>query len=96
MAASSARVPRVRSTAPSTPALVRMWRPIITFSMADRLANRRIFWKVRARPAKATSCGFLPDMDSPLKVQLPSSGMYRPVSTLNSVVLPAPFGPISP
>ncbi len=75
MAASSARVARVRSTAPSTPARVRMWRPIITFSIALRFAKRRMFWKVRARPAYATSCGFLPDMDSPLNVQVPSSGM---------------------
>lgn len=64
-----------RNTAPSTPAQVRMWRPIITFSIALRLANRRMFWNVRARPACATSCGFLPDMDAPLNVQLPSSGM---------------------
>jgi hypothetical protein len=41
----------VRNTAPNTPDLVRMWRPIITFSIALRLANRRMFWKVRARPA---------------------------------------------
>lgn len=68
----------------------------MTFSIALRLANRRMFWKVRARPACATSCGFLPDIETPLKVQLPSSGMYRPVSTLNSVVLPAPLGPIRP
>ncbi|CFN73326.1 Uncharacterised protein [Bordetella pertussis] len=32
----------------------------------------------------------------PLNSHCPSSGTYSPVSTLNSVVLPAPFGPISP
>ena len=44
-----------RKIAPSTPACVRTWRPIITFSSADRLANRRMFWNVRAMPRAATS-----------------------------------------
>ncbi|KAG1475589.1 hypothetical protein G6F54_014227 [Rhizopus delemar] len=68
MAASSARVPRVRSTAPSTPALVRMWRPILTFSTADRWANRRIFWKVRARPSRAILRAPTPATDWPSSV----------------------------
>jgi hypothetical protein len=33
-----------------------MWRPTITFSSAVISANRRMFWKVRAMPALATSC----------------------------------------
>ncbi len=60
-ACSSARVPRSRSSAPNTPARVRTWRPIMTFSSAVRLANRRMFWKVRAMPACASRCG-LPDV----------------------------------
>ena len=56
MAASSCLKPGVRSTAPISPDLVRMWRPTITFSSAVMSANSRMFWKVRAMPALATSC----------------------------------------
>ena len=31
--------------------------PTSTFSSAVMLANRRMFWKVRAMPASAISCG---------------------------------------
>ena len=46
--------------APNTPACVRTCRPIITFSSADRLANRRMFWKVRAMPSAAMRSGVEP------------------------------------
>jgi len=73
MAASSRRVARLREIAPHTPACVRTWRPIITFSSADRLANRRIFWNVRAMPRAATSFGFSPARGWPSKTNVPAS-----------------------
>jgi len=42
------------------------------------------------------SWGASPVMSSPSKTTRPSVGSYAPVMTLNSVVLPAPFGPMSP
>jgi hypothetical protein len=95
MAASSRRVAGSRSMAPNTPARVRLWRPTMTFSSALMLANRRMFWKVRAMPA-STTVRLGAEQVAPLKRNWPSSGGYRPVSTLNSVVLPAPLGPIRP
>ncbi len=74
MAASSARVAGVRSTAPTTPARVRTWRPIITFSSADRFAKSRMFWNVRAMPRAVTSCGFSPARDCSSNVKSPASG----------------------
>ena len=53
---------------------VRTWRPIITFSSADRLAKRRMFWNVRAMPRAVTSCDFSPASGAPSKVKLPASG----------------------
>ena len=50
IAFSSARVFASRRIAPNTLACVRTWRPIITFSSAERLAKSRMFWKVRAMP----------------------------------------------
>ena len=38
------------------PVWVRTWRPTITFSSAVISENSRMFWKVRAMPALATSC----------------------------------------
>ena len=34
-------------------------------------------------------------MSCPSKVTVPLVGLYKPVSTLKKVVLPAPFGPIN-
>ncbi len=96
MAASSARVRAVRSTPPKTPARVRAWRPTITFSSAVMLANRRMFWKVRAMPRCVATCGALACSLPPSNSSSPPSGRYSPVSTLKKVVLPAPLGPISP
>ena len=56
IAASSALKLPLRRIAPSSPEWVRTWRPTITFSSAVISANRRMFWKVRAMPARATSC----------------------------------------
>ena len=59
------------------------------------LANSRMFWKVRANPARAT-------LSMRVGSSLPSSrtdpdvGVSRPVRQLKNVVFPAPLGPMSP
>ena len=55
-----------------------------------------MFWNVRATPAPAIAEGDSPSIRrSPSRIS-PASGRYTPVSRLNTVVLPAPLGPISP
>jgi hypothetical protein len=71
---SSSKVLLLRNTAPTTPARVRAWRPIITFSSADRFTNSRMFWNVRPMPAAATWCAFSPASAPPSKVNPPASG----------------------
>ena len=55
-----ARAPVAQRSRPTRRPCVRTCRPIITFSSAERLANSRMFWNVRAMPRAATSCGFRP------------------------------------
>ena len=57
--------------------------------------NRCTVWNVRAMPSLVTWFGARPTMLAPRKRMLPSSGSYRPVTTLNIVLLPAPLGPIT-
>ena len=45
---------------------------------------------------RQTWCTLRPSIDWPPSVALPSSAVSTPFSTLNSVVLPAPFGPMMP
>src|SRR5882724_7602964 len=44
-------------------------------------------------PSRASSTGPMPAMSRPRKRTSPAVGRSRPVATLTSVVLPAPFGP---
>ena len=60
------------------------------------LLKRRIFWNVRAKPSLHISDAVLPTRLTPSNSILPSVGRYTPVSKLNIVVFPAPFGPIKP
>src|SRR4029077_17571833 len=53
-----------------------------------------MFWKVRAIPRRATWCGLDPVMSRPSKTTRPAVGWNSPVTLLNSVVLPAPLGPM--
>src|SRR5882672_7347519 len=50
-------------------------------------------WKARDIPSLANSTGPMPAMSRPMKRTSPTVGRIRPVTTLTSVVLPAPFGP---
>ncbi len=47
-------------------------------------------------PRLTTLYGARPARASPLKVTVPEVGAMKPVSRLNSVVLPAPLGPRMP
>ena len=49
-------------------------RPIFTLSSTDRVENRRMFWKVRAMPARLTCTVFMPEVSLPLKRIVPLVG----------------------
>ena len=57
--------------------------------------NSRMFWKVRATPYLVITSGRACVMSRSPRRILPWVGRYSPVSMLNRVVFPAPFGPIS-
>ena len=69
---------------------------IIRFSRQVMDENSCAIWKVRSSPLWNSSCGGRPVMSSPSIVTLPEVGGSAPAITLNSVVLPAPFGPTRP
>src|SRR5262245_66649519 len=52
-------------------------------------------WNVRAMPRRASRCGGSPVISAPSKIMRPPLGGAKPATIENSVVLPAPFGPIS-
>ena len=53
-------------------------------------------WKVRRRPQRERLKSGMASRSSPKAEILPCIGLTKPLSTLKNVVLPAPFGPISP
>ena len=53
-----------------------------------------MFWNVRATPRPMILSGRPPVMSRPSKEIRPVVGLYRPVSMLKKVVLPAPLGPM--
>jgi hypothetical protein len=62
--------------------------------------NSRSVWNVRATPSRAMACGGRPAIDSAdpgwaENLTSPALGSYTPVITLKTVVLPAPFGPMT-
>ena len=66
-----------------------------TDSSTVRPGNSVFTWNVRERPRFTRACGGMCVMRSPASITSPASGRSTPVSRLMSVVLPAPFGPIS-
>ena len=86
-----------RSALARKPPRVRQCAPTITLSSTLMLRNSARFWKVRPMPSAAMrwrgigSSGCAVEHGSS-----PRSQSYRRDRQLNSVVLPAPFGPISP
>ena len=53
-------------------------------------------WKVRRSPRAAIRFGLRPVIDRSSRNTSPASGGFMPQTTLRSVVLPAPFGPMIP
>ena len=92
---SSSKAP-LRTIAENNPALATRMPATITFCSTLMERNSRMFWNVRAMPRDAMRAGLQPLTSSPSNSTLPPSGRYTPVTTLNTVVLPAPFGPIRP
>ena len=59
-------------------------------------ANSSMRWNVRPSPSRAGRCAGRPPSDAPPRRIVPCWGRSAPNTQLNSVVLPAPFGPIRP
>ena len=73
----------------------RVCAPIRTFSITLRLPNTRPSWNVRAMPRPASLSGEKPVIGLPSKPDLAARrAVSSPVTRLNRVVLPAPFGPM--
>src|SRR5258708_25670484 len=70
--------------------------PIITFSSTVMPSKVCGTWNVRARPSRARVSGAKRVMSRPSNRTLPEVDDKSPVRQLNSVDLPAPFGPIKP
>src|ERR1700730_13835515 len=70
--------------------------PIITFSSTVMPSKVCGTWNVRARPSRARASGAKRVMSRPSNRTLPEVDDKSPVRQLNSVDLPAPFGPIKP
>src|SRR5262249_12432959 len=66
-----------------------------TLSSTESVGNGRTSWKVRPMPRRQISSGVSPSMRSPAKAIEPLSGADMPAMMLNSVVLPAPLGPMT-
>src|SRR6202521_2495881 len=58
------------------------------------LGNRLVIWKVREMPSWARRCGGSLVTSWPSNIMRPPVGGSAPAIALNSVVLPAPLGPI--
>jgi len=65
------------------------------FSMTDSLVRLLVSWNVRTMPISAVLCAATLSKGVPLKLQVPVSGVSKPVIRLKKVVLPAPLGPMS-
>src|SRR5688572_5213202 len=65
------------------------------FSATERFGSRWLSWCTALMPSSCACNGECGDTGWPESSMLPVSGAYRPVSTLISVDLPAPFCPMS-
>src|SRR3954447_10115261 len=72
------------------------WAPSSMFCSTVSRDSALVSWKVRTTPSRATWCGDSLPRSRPSNDQVPVLGWSNPVSRLNSVVLPAPLGPIRP
>src|SRR5262249_24817113 len=69
---------------------------IATFSKIESFSIAISVWKVRRRPHRARRKSAIFRRFSPKAGLEPVAGLTKPLITLKNVVLPAPFGPISP
>jgi hypothetical protein len=65
------------------------------FSATVSSGKRLVIWKVRPTPRRARSCGGARVASQPWISTFPPLGRIAPLMALNSVVFPAPFGPIT-
>ena len=93
---SSLSLPGSASSPEKKPALVWTSAPAMTFSMTGMWLNSPTPCRVREMPMPDSWCGRSPWTTSPRQLRVPSSGFWKPQTTLKSVVFPAPFGPITP
>ena len=70
--------------------------PAITFSSTVSDGTSLPAWKVRRMPRLAIRSARIPVMSRSPRLTVPPSGLRWPVTQLNSVVLPDPFGPMMP
>ena len=68
---------------------------MMTLSRTVMLLKIVVSWNVRTTPLRATMCGARSEMRSPLKRTSPDVGRRKDEISLNSVDLPAPFGPMT-
>ena len=68
--------------------------PSFMFSITDIFVRLLVNWNVRTIPIEAVLCATTFANERPSKRHSPVSGVSKPVSKLNNVVLPAPLGPI--
>ena len=68
---------------------------MMTLSRTVMLRKIVVSWKVRTTPLRATMCGARLEMRSPLKITSPEVVGTKEAISLNSVDLPAPFGPMT-
>src|SRR4051812_17599548 len=91
----SSRPTPMRSAARVNPTRPDECAPVITFSRTVSAGNSARFWNVRATPSSAMRCEGTARRFLPSKSTVPVVAWYRRLRTLNRVVLPAPFGPMS-
>ena len=67
-----------------------------TLFQTDRFSTTCSVWKVRRTPNAARRFIAMRKRSAPSTVTVPAERLTKPLMTLSSVVLPAPFGPTSP
>ena len=91
-----------RATAAGLNQLASMRSPVWSFAATSRFStsvicgNGRGIWNVRPRPRRRRACDGSLSIAAPSSRIAPPDGLSVPAMQLKSVVLPAPFGPISP
>ena len=69
---------------------------IATLSNTDSSSMACSVWNVRRTPQRARRKWAIESRSTPNARTVPAAGRTKPLSTLKNVVLPAPFGPMSP